>query len=366
MTPRVNQRTNPDLLLKQVEAEERDLHRARLKVFLGYASGVGKSFRMLDEGRRRSERGQDVVVGAIQPQMDDDAAQVLKRIEVIPPRDVDGVPVLDVDAILRRHPQVCLIDGLAYDNPPGSRNPKRWQDVRDLLQEDISVITSINLQYIDEYRDQVEKITGKRVAQTVPVAFLQTADEMEVVDTPPEFAMNKALDPGSGSSVEQLEHRLSQLRELALLVAADVVERQLSAALEADGSQRTWGAQERILVCLTPRANAAKMVASARRTVERFHGELVAAYVTQPEISPEDQAALEHNLDIARHAGARIEMLDGIDAVDAILDFARAHAITQIFIGHSQRQGWWSRFNSNPVDRLLDRSGHIDVQVFPH
>jgi two-component system, OmpR family, sensor histidine kinase KdpD len=366
MTPRVDQRRNPEQLLKQIEAEERDLDRGRLKVFLGYASGVGKSFRMLDEGRRRSERGQDVVLCATQPQMAEDCVKVLRCIEVIPPRDVEGVPVMDVDAILRRHPQVCLIDGLAYDNPPGSPNPKRWQDVRDLLQAGISVITSVNLQYIDEYREQVEKITGKRVTQTVPVAFLQTADEIVVVDTPPEFAINKARDSDSSPSIEQLEHRLSQLRELALLVAADVVDRQLNAALDADGIQRTWGTQERILVCLTPRANASKMIASARRTVERFHGELFAVYVTQPEISPEDQAGLERNLDIARQAGAKVEMLDGLDAVDAILDFARAHGITQIFIGHTQRQGWWSRFNSSPVDRLLERAGNIDVQVFPH
>ena len=350
MNPRVDQRPDPDRLLKQVEAEERDETRGRLKVFLGYASGTGKTFRLLDEGRRRRERGQDVVIAAMQATVPPEAEAVLKNLETVPARQFNGVPVIDVPAVLRRRPQVCLIDGLAYDNPPGSRNPKRWQDVQDLLKAGISVLTSINLNYIEEYRDKVEAITGKRVSQTVPVAFLNTADEIAIVDAP------EALNAGSG---------LSELRELALLATADVVDRQLAAALNASGIQQTWGTQERIMVCVTPRANAEKMVSSAKRNVERFHGELYAVHVTQAEISPEDQEALNRNLEIARKAGARIEVLDGVDPADAILNFAKSHAITQIFIGHSRRTGLLSRFASTPVDHLLERAGNIDVRVFP-
>lgn len=365
MNPNADQRPDPDRLLKMVQAEEACEHRGRLKIFLGYASGIGKSFRMLDEGRRRHERGQDVVVGAVQPKLEGDAAAALQSLEVIPLRDVGGVPVVDVAAILKRRPQVCLIDGLAYDNPPGSRRAKRWQDVNDLLDAGISVISSVNLQYIDEYREQVEAITGKRVTQTVPMAFLNTADEIAVVDIPPEFAMQKSRDADMGRSVEDLERMLAELREIALLATADVVDRQLTETLESSGIRETWGTQERILVCLTPRTNAEKIVASARRNVERFHGELFAVSVTQPETSPEEAAALDRKLELARQYGAKIELLDGVDPVETILDFARRHSITQIFVGHSRRRGWLAGLSRTPVDRFLEEADNIDVRVFP-
>lgn len=361
MAQTISDRRNPDQLLRQVEAEEAHEKRGRLKIFLGYYSGVGKSFRMLDEGRRRHERGEDIVVGASQPKEPPEVEAILKNLEVIPQRAAGGIAVMDVDAILRRHPEVCLVDGLAYDNPPGSKNQKRWQDVQELLDAGISVITSINLIYIEEQRERVQQITGKRVSQTVPQKFIQTADEIVLVDAPPELCVDQTSpDP------ERLEDKLSQLREMALVLAADVVDRQLEAYLERSGVQPGWGAQERILVCLTPRANAESMLASGRRNADRFHGELFAVYVHQPEITPEDQAGLERNLDLARKAGANVEVLDGEDPVAAILDFARSHGITQIFLGHSKQQGMLSRLGRNPVDRLLDRAEDIDVRVFPN
>src|SRR5882757_5073535 len=173
--PQATRRRTPEELLQQVQAEEEYERRGRLKVFLGYASGVGKSFRMLDEGRRRRERGQDIVAGALQPGVPDDMQPLLKAIEVVPTLDIDSVPVMDVPAILQRHPQVCLVDGLAYDNPAGSRNAHRWQDVEELLAAGISVVGSVNLQYIDDQREAVERITGKKVTQTIPRGFLNTA-----------------------------------------------------------------------------------------------------------------------------------------------------------------------------------------------
>src|SRR5713226_2344709 len=161
-----NPRPSPEELLRRVEAEERQARNGRLKIFLGYASRVGKSFRMLDEGRRRKLRGQDVVVGIIQSKLEPDVQQMLEALEVIPPLKMTSegrvYEVLDITSILRRRPKVCLVDQLAYDNPPGSRNPKRWQDVRELLQNGIAVVTAINLQHIAEMQDAVEKITGKR------------------------------------------------------------------------------------------------------------------------------------------------------------------------------------------------------------
>src|SRR4051812_47625986 len=155
--------------------------RGHLKVFLGYASGVGKSFRMLDEARRRHERGQDVVVAGVQPVLPPDILAILDKLEVIPLKPGNAV---DVEAVIRRIPAVCVIDGLAYANPPGSRNPSRWQDVRDIVAAGIKVIVSANVQYVDELRAGIEAITGKAVRDTVPLSFLETADEIEIVDAP--------------------------------------------------------------------------------------------------------------------------------------------------------------------------------------
>ena len=366
MPATIPRKRTPEELLQQVQAEETYERRGKLKVFLGYASGVGKSFRMLDEGRRRSERGQDVVVGAIQPRTSPDIDAVLSKLQVIPLRNVDGVPVMDLTAILARHPAVCLVDGLAYDNPPGSRNLSRWQDVEELLEAGISVISSVNIQYIDELRARVEKITHKSVKQSIPLSFLHSADELVVVDAPPEMCMTRAADGQNEGEVSSEAQKLSELREIALLLAADVVDRQLEAYLQRNGITQTFGAQERILVCVTPRADAAAMIESGRRNAERFHGDLTVAYVSQPEISADDQAALDRNLAIARDAQAHVELLDGEDPVDTILDFARERGITQIFVGHSAREQWWQRLTGTPLDRLIRGANDIDVRVFPH
>jgi two-component system, OmpR family, sensor histidine kinase KdpD len=362
--PSAIRRRSPEELLEQIQAEEDYERRGRLKVFLGYASGVGKSFRMLDEGRRRSERGQDVVVGAIQPKTPPEIEAVLSKLEVIPLREVDGVNVMDTPAILKRHPSVCLVDGLAYDNPPGWAHASRWEDVNDLLDAGISVLTSINIQYIDDLRERVQRVTGKSVTQTVPRSFLNSADEIVVVDAPPEMCIGKDGPVGTASSGPA--QKLSELREIALLLAADVVDKQLEAYLHRNGIPQTFGAQERILVCITPRANAAPMIASGKRNADRFHGDLTVAYVRQAEISASDQEALEKNLAIARAAQARIEILDGQDPIETLLKFAHEHGVTQIFVGHSTREQWWERFTGTPLDRLIRGANDIDVRVFPH
>jgi len=336
----------PEELLRRVEAEEAHHKRGKLKVFLGYASGVGKSFRMLDEGRRRKQRGQDVVVGAIQPESGAAVGQLLEGFEVMPPRIDHGGPEMDVARLLQRRPAICLIDGLAYRNPAGSRNAERWQDVEDLLANGISVITTVNLQYIREKQKQVEAIRGKSVSDSVPQDFLMQADDVEVVDAP-------------------AESQLSELREIALVLAAEIVDAQLVRYLDRHGIEQSYGTQERILVCITPRSNAGLMIQRGKRQAERFHGDLFVAYVEQHGLSLPDQAMLERNLRTAREAGAHIAMLHGEDVVAAILEFANRNGITQIFVGHSQRKGFLEQFRTNPVERLILESGSIDIRIFP-
>ena len=210
---------------------------------------------MLDEARRRRERGQDVVVGAVQPQLPPEAEAILPKLEVIPLMHIGHGTGLDVQAIVRRYPDVCFIDGLAYDNPSGSRNATRWEDARELVQAGIKVIASINIQYIAELREQVELITGKKVLHTVPVSFVNSADEIEIVDAPALELLGRS--PAEQISAEKRQAQLSRLREMALVLAADVVDHQLAIYLEAHGVKQHFGTQERILVAL-PRGRMRK------------------------------------------------------------------------------------------------------------
>ncbi len=337
-------RPSPDELLRRVEAEESQAHRGRLKVFLGYAPRVGKSIRMFDEAFRRQRRGQDVVVGCIQQRGVDDLEQRLGEIEVV------GNGAMDVDAILERNPQVCLVDELALSSPPGSRHAQRWEDVLELLDNGITVVTALNLQHIAEQQDAVERITGKRAVNSVPEEFIRRADEIVVVDAPPEQS------PQFG--------QLSQLRELALLLAAEVVERQLQRYMELNGIQHSWGTQERILLCITPRSNARPMIETGSKNVASFHGQLFAVYVRQRDLTRESQETVEANLDLARKLGAEVHILEGGDPMETIVEFAHSHRITQIYAGHSQRSRW-AVWGSNPLDRLIQAAEGMDVRIFP-
>ncbi len=356
----------PEQLLQQLETEEQEQSRGRLKIFLGYASGVGKSFRMLDEGRRRHQRGQDVVLGAIQPNLPRDLLKSVSALEIIPLKSAGGVPVMDVDTILRRAPKVCLVDGLAYDNPPGSIRQKRWQDVEQLVEAGISVITSVNLQYIEEKREQVEAITGKHVTQTVPLKFLQTADEIAVVDAPAESRICFSDDSKSGGPQKLSQKQLSELREIALFLAADVVDKQLERYLTSHGIEQSWGTQERILVCLSPDSNARRMLETGARNRDRFHGELIVAHMNRPEWSPEQRRLIDEAVQMAKGNNADIAELDGEDVAGAILEFARQRGITQIFIGHKNQEKWWEHIFGSDVDRLIRSAEGIDVRVFPY
>jgi two-component system sensor histidine kinase KdpD len=354
--PVSDKKPTPEQLLQQLESDEEYQAVARLKIFLGYASGVGKSFKMLDEGRRRHQRGQDVVVGAIQPDLTAELAHTVSALEIIPLRVVDNVPVMDIPVILMRAPKVCLVDGLAYDNPPGSVHAKRWQDVDQLLKAGISVITSVNLQHIEEKRERVEAITGKHVSETVPLSFLQMADEIVVVDAPPSVC-------GDGKLTQ---HQLSELREIALLLAADVVDKQLERYLARHGIEQLWGTQERIAVWLSPGSDITRMLESGARNRDRFHGELITVHLNRPEWSPEQRHAVQEGLTASRAKGAEIVELDGEDAVDTILRFARLRGITQIYVGHRSRDSWWERAFGSDLDRLIRSAEGIDVRVFPH
>ncbi len=360
-------RPDPDQLLEQLDAQERLLSHERLKVFLGYASGVGKSFRMLDEGRRRKLRGQDVVIGALQPGMSPEVEKIIQTMAVIPLKKIGAGEAMDVDAIFERRPQVCLVDGAAHDNPPGSRNPRRWQDILELVRNGIVVLTSVNIQHIAEHQEEVKRITGKRAEETVPESFLHDANEIVIVDVPPELLLERAAGGGSADPAQtETQRQLSALRELALLLTAEAVDRQLEDYLHAHGIEPLWGTQERILVFLTPGCNSEAMVASGLRNANRFHGELFVVYVRHRSLSRPDDARLQQLLGHAQKIGAETEVLDGDDPIEELIVFARRHRITQIFTGHRRHRHWWNDIVGGPIDRLIRAAEGIDVRVFPH
>jgi two-component system sensor histidine kinase KdpD len=346
-----HQRRTPEELLRCAEAEESQARRGRLKIFLGYAPRVGKSLRMFEEGLRRQQRGQDVVIGSIQERGAGELEHKIADIELV------GDGTLDLPAILKRNPHMCLVDELALDNPPGRTHEKRWQDVLTLLENCINVVTAVNLQHVAEQQDAVERITGKRARNSVPEHFIRGSDEIVVVDAPPE-----ELLPAGTHTLQRKQ--LSELRELALLLAAEVVDAQLQRYLDIHGLQQSWGTQERILVCITPRSNASAMLLSGRRSADRFHGQLLAVYVAQQNLSREAQEALDENLDLARKLHAEIHILESTDPIDAIAEFARAHRITQIFVGHSQRPPW-AVWKPKPLEYLIDVAEGMDVRIFP-
>jgi len=354
---------DPEELLRQMEAGERYETRGSFKVFLGYTSGVGKSARMLDEARRRRERGEDVVVGAIQPVISSEVRELLQKLEVIPLKILDEIQVMDVESILNRRPQVCVVDGLAHHNHPLSYHIERWQDVKELLDAGISILASVNLQYIDEYKEKVEKITGKQVVDVVPLEFLKSAEEIEIVDAPPEMTFQRA--GGIPEEVAVQQQRLAELREMALLLTADIVDHQLEIYLQRHGVEQLWGTQERILVCVKAGVDARQMIESGHRNSDRFRGELYVVNVRQGQPSSKVESVLEETLHYARTLGAQVEVLDEEEWTAAVLRFAHEHRITQIFIHHSRNERWSERLFGSGVDRLIQAAEGIDVRVFP-
>lgn len=352
-------RPDPDDLLRKLEEQDAQRARGRLKIFLGYAPRVGKSVRMFDEGRRRAKRGQDVVVGAIQTKGFKDVQPFVQDLEVIPYRVLNGEHALDVDAILRRAPDVCLIDELARDNPPDSRHAHRWQDVEQLVAAGITVLTALNLQYVEEHQEAIERITSRRARRSVPQSFIHSADEIVVVDVPAEGLVHNG---GSGN----LEaHQLSELRELALLLAAAVVEGQLLRYMKSHGIRQSWGTQERIQVCITPHANARPMLESGARAANRFHAQLFAVYVDRGNLTREAQETLDGYVDYARKLGADVQVLQtNQDPIAAMLQYAREQRITQVFIARAQRSPWkfWAR---DPIECLIKAAEGMDVRIFP-
>jgi two-component system, OmpR family, sensor histidine kinase KdpD len=371
-------RPSPDALL---EAARREESRAgRLKIFVGAAPGVGKTYEMLQTARARIKDGYDVVVGVVETHGRRETEALLDGLEIVPRRRItykdQSLDEMDIDAIIARRPQIVLVDELAHTNAPGSRHPKRYLDVEELLGRGINVYTTVNIQHIESLNDVVAQITHVRVRETVPDSIFDNADAVELVDLTPADLIQR-LKEGKVYVPKQaeraLEHffapaNLTALRELALRRTADRVDEQLLSEMQARAISGPWAAGERILVCISEDPRAAGLVRYAKRLADRLHGPWVALYVEgrrSLQLTEEQRDRVADTLRLAESLGGEAVTVPSVgrQIADDVIGYAQSSNVTQIIIGKSTRSRWFEILHGSVVHDLVRRSGNISVHV---
>lgn len=371
-------RPDPDALLRRIRAEDEREQRAKLRIYFGYAPGVGKTFAMLSAARDMHDENAEVVVGIVETHGRYDTAALTLGLEILPRRVVEyrgrKLEEFDLDAALARKPKVLLVDELAHTNAEGSRHAKRWQDVLELLDAGIDVFTTLNIQHIESLNDVIEQITGVRVRETVPDSLLARADEIELVDVPPEELLDRLregkvyLSEQAARAVDNFFRRgnLLALRELALRRAADRVDLDVLAHREEHEIKRTWPTQERIVVCVGPAPASARLVRAAARMAAGLRAPWAATYVEHMGVAPlshTDRERLEAHLRLAESLGAEIVRLSGTKISTALLEYSRQHNVTRIVIGKPTHSRLRDLLRGSLLDEVVRGSGDIDVHV---
>ena len=373
---RDNTRPDPDALLKEVQREESK--RGRLKIFLGYAPGVGKTYTMLNEAHVLKNRGEDVVVGIVETHGRIETEELVKGLEVIPRRGAEYQSIvleeLDLDAVLARRPAVVLVDELAHTNVPGSRHPKRYQDIEEILDSAIDVYTTVNVQHFESLNDVLEKITGIRMQETLPDTFLDRADEVQVIDIPLEELFER-LKEGKVYIPKQAERAMQNffqrgnlvaLRELMLTHVAHKMGTELLNYMRAKAISGPWPAGERVMVCIAPSPYAKQLLRKGYQIAQDANAEWYAVHVSTPalkEMSDKDKGYIAEALNLAEELGAKIANLSGTDVANEILRFARDYNINHIVIGkplHSMLLGFWK---GSPASRLLHTPSEFELHL---
>ncbi len=371
-------RPDPDERLARVKEDEGHARCGRLKVFFGAAAGVGKTYAMLEVAQEQRADGVDVVAGYVETHGRAETDRLLEGLEVLPPRRVEyrGATLreLDLDAALARRPALILVDELPHTNAPGSRHAKRWQDVMELLDAGIDVSTTLNVQHVESLKDVVAQITGVVVRETVPDSVLEKADEIALVDLPPDELLER-LREGKvylpTQAAEAAEHffrkgNLIALRELALRRTAERVDAQMRSYMLEHAIPRVWPVAERLLVCVGPTPHAAPLVRAAKRMARQLEAEWIAAYVETPAHARLGETARERVVDalrLAEQLGAETVTLTGQRTSDELLAFARRRNVTRLVVGKPQRRRWRRVLTGSIVDVLVEGSGDIDVYV---
>jgi two-component system sensor histidine kinase KdpD len=373
-----DQRPNPDELLARVRAEESRAGRGKLKIFFGYAAGVGKTFAMLTAARAAREAGVDIVVGYIEPHGRPETQALLIGLEALPVQGISYRGVMlhefDLDAALARRPAVILVDELAHTNAPGSRHPKRWQDVEELLDAGIDVWTTLNVQHIESINDVIAQITGVTVKETLPDTVLERTDQIELVDITPEkllerLAAGKVYIPSQAERALQSffqKGNLVALRELSLRQAASRLQRDVEVARQERAAQVPWSTSERLLVCVGPSPTSARIVRATKRLASSLSAEWLAVAVDTGGERRQSLVAKEQtagNLRLAEQLGAETHTLVGRKVASALLEFAQSRNVTKIVVGKTAQPRWKRWLAGTIADQLLTKGGDIDVYI---
>jgi two-component system sensor histidine kinase KdpD len=373
-------RPNPEQMLERVRREAGAGARGRLRVYLGMAPGVGKTFAMLHEGARRKARGTDVVIGFVETYGRPQTIDAMAGIEVVPRRRIpyQGVTLeeMDTDAVIARNPDVSLVDELAHTNAPGSKHVKRWEDVRELLDAGITVLTTVNIQHVESVADIVETITGVAVRERIPDRIVDDAEEVELVDITP-HALRQRIRHGNVYPPERAQQALQQffregnlnaLRELALRKVSTTVEQDLEEYMRDNEIDKVWPAAERVMVAIDEKPSAQHLIRRGWREASRSNTQLLVAFVETPawtEATAEQRRGIEENLRFAEDLGAEIVRIAARNVPRALADAARAHNAGTLVVGeeHDKHGRLRDLFSRSLVRELLPELGAIDLRI---
>ena len=371
-------RPNPDALLKRVQAEEARQLEGKLKIFFGANPGVGKTYAMLEAAHEQRRDGVDIVIGVVETHGRAETEALLPGLEVLPRRTVEyrGTVLheFDLDAALARRPAMILIDELAHTNAPGLRHTKRWQDVQELLKAGITVYTTVNVQHLESLNDVVAQITGVRVRETVPDSAIERADDVELIDLPPDDLLQRLKD-GKVYVPQQIQHAIQHfftkgnliaLRELALRRTAERVDQQMEVYRRDHAVIRTWPAAETIMVCVNMKPRGPRLIRAARQMATNLHAKCIAVYVQVPRhlrLPQADRDRLVQTLRLAEQLGAETVTLTGERVAEELLNYARSRNVTKLIVGKPVRSLWKEWLFGSVVSELVHQSGDIDIYV---
>ncbi len=371
-------RPNPDVLLARVEREELQSKRGRLKIFFGAAAGVGKTYAMLQAAHDKRLKGIDVVVGLVETHNRQETIAVLQGLEVLPPKLLQHRGTVqrefDLDGALKRRPVLVLVDELAHSNAVGCRHPKRWQDIDELLRAGIDVYSTLNVQHLESLNDDINQVTGVQVFETVPDTVFELADEIELIDLPPDDLLMR-LKEGKVYIPQQAERAMQNffrkgnliaLRELSLRLTADRVDAQMLNYRDDNAIRDIWQIGECILICISPNAISERLVRAGKRLAASLHAQCIVVYVETPKLqrlSPGQRDEILRVLRFAETLGAETATLSGLVISEEILNFAKDRNVTKIVLGKPSRRGWKRWLLGSMVDVLIADAHNINIYL---
>lgn len=371
-------RTTPEEALKAFRNE----NRGHLKIFLGYAPGVGKTYSMLNEANRRLKRGEDIVIGYLESHGRLETDKQIEYLKIIPPKKIiyNNITMyeMDTDAIITLKPKTVLVDELAHTNVPGSKNKKRYEDVEEILNNGINVISTLNIQHLESLNDIIKKITGICVRETIPDSIVQNADEIVAIDITPDALQNR-LKRGNIYKIETVDRALNNffrkgnlnaLREITLRQTAEEVDVDLIDYMKEHDINENWQTSEKVLVCIDASNFSKILIRRGLRIAKRNKCEWIVAYVNcthwaAPKISEENSKILNECFTLAHQLGAEVISLKSKSVSEELVKFSSKHHVTQIIIGHSNRSSFETFFRGSTVMKLLKMAKDIEIHVIP-